>query len=106
MKDGAPIRIKIIRLLQFVVIVKPYDINSEAFRAKVRKFREGTAGVGDIFGGLGIRAPTQPATATGTPFGEEFLLKRKIGEGGFAIVHRVWNTRTAEVYALKEPRGV
>ncbi|KAI0402515.1 hypothetical protein F4802DRAFT_608623 [Xylaria palmicola] len=104
LKGRGPITIRVVLDLQFRIVVNAYDINSEAFQAKVNAFRAGTAGLEDTFGNLDIRPPTQLPTGIHTPVDKDIVLKKKLGEGGFAIVHHTWNVRTGESYALKEPR--
>ncbi|KAJ8107996.1 hypothetical protein ONZ43_g6558 [Nemania bipapillata] len=105
LKGLDPIIIRVILKLQFQIVVSDYDINSEAFRAKVDTFRAGTADLDDTLGDLGIREPTRLPTGINTPPKTKVLVQRKIGEGGFAVVHHVWNASTGDTYALKMPLG-
>ncbi|KAI1131012.1 hypothetical protein F5Y10DRAFT_275726 [Nemania abortiva] len=95
--------IKVIKSLQFKIIVNKYDTDSEALRAQVDIFRAGTADLADTLGDLDVRPPTRLPTGIHTPAKEDVLLKRKIGQGGFAVVYHTWNASTGDVYALKEP---
>ncbi|KAI1495510.1 kinase-like domain-containing protein [Biscogniauxia marginata] len=105
LQDEGPIVIKVTKLLQFRVVVKPYDRNSEAFRGKADKFRAGTGSMTleESLDHVGIREPTLLQTAAKMPTNEDFLLQRKLGQGGFAVVSVVWNSRTGKQYALKMP---
>ncbi|KAI9690114.1 MAG: hypothetical protein M1822_009075 [Bathelium mastoideum] len=105
LKEKERITIRVTQDLQFRIVVKACDINSEAFRAKVDRFRAGTAGLEDMFGDIGVRDPTQLPSAVRTPSnGDIFLEKKKLGEGTFAIVNRAWNVTTGQLSAVKRPR--
>ncbi|KAI1823280.1 kinase-like domain-containing protein [Xylaria intraflava] len=101
LKNNGEVTIKVTKELRFQMIVKEFDPTSEDFRAKVDRFCAGTAGLEGAPEGPAVRPP--PQTPPGTPAEPDILLMRKIGEGGFAVVNHVWNVRTGECYALKEP---
>lgn len=103
LQDKGPIIIKVTEELQFQIVVKPFDRNSAAFRAKVDGFREGrgTGDIDELLDGVIIRPPTQAPSAA--PEGGDFFLKRKIGQGSFAVVYHMWNVRTREQFARKVP---
>ncbi|KAI0113737.1 hypothetical protein GGR51DRAFT_546936 [Nemania sp. FL0031] len=105
LKDQGSIIIKPVEDVQFKIITNEYNIDSKAFQAKVDKFRAGTSNLEDTLEDLAFRPPTQLPTGTHTPAEKEVFLKRKIGEGGFAVVYHAWNVRTGDVSALKEPLG-
>ncbi|KAL8367049.1 hypothetical protein RB599_010963 [Gaeumannomyces hyphopodioides] len=103
LRDKRRFTIKVNAQLQFLIVVKPFGRNSEAFRAKVDKFRMGSGELEEIFEGVDIRVPTRLPTATQSPTDEDLLVKKKIGNGSFAVVYHVWNARTGRQFACKEP---
>ncbi|KAJ8126473.1 hypothetical protein O1611_g7166 [Lasiodiplodia mahajangana] len=69
LKDQEKIIIRVVKRVQFRIVVNKYDINSKAFRDKL-------------------------PTGIHTPAKKDVLLKKKIGEGGFAVVYHAWNAST------------
>ena len=104
LKSKNPIVIKIIRFLQFQLIVPHRDTTSPAYRMKVDTFLEGTANADELLSGIKLvsRAETQMPTGAHTPHTGAIVLKEKVGSGAFADVYRVWNVTTREEYAEKE----
>jgi FHA domain len=91
--DNVPKREKIlIKLLPTVSVelqidVACYDTKSAASIDKIGRFRDGTATVEGLFGDLDIpnRPETEWPTEAQTPGTGEIHLKKKIGEGTFAV---------------------
>ncbi|KAI0019236.1 kinase-like domain-containing protein [Xylariomycetidae sp. FL0641] len=106
LQEYGPIKVMVTTELQFRVVVDPFDINSETFRAKVDKFRKGRDGLSEVFSDLDIfRPPTQLPSQLQTPSRADVLLTKRLGEGSFAVVSRVWNARTGALYALKQSKS-
>ena len=105
--DMGPIVINVTKFLQFRILVPVHGTQSQVYRSKVDKFREGTAGTEDLFGELDLQSglQTQRPSGTHTPSTGSITFKKELGRGSFAIVHRIWNASTGETYALKEPKG-
>ena len=103
LQKRGPIVIKVTRSLQFQVVIKPFDRNSAAFRAKVDRFRagRGTGDINELFESVIIRPPTQAPSAASR--NEEFFLRKEIGRGSSAVVYHLWNVRTGEHSARKVP---
>ncbi|KAI9776477.1 MAG: hypothetical protein M1816_005254 [Peltula sp. TS41687] len=106
--EVSEIVINVNRFLQFRIVVPVHDTRSQVYRAKVDKFREGTMGTEDLFRELDLRQNvprTRRPTGAHTPSRGSITLKKKLGQGSYAIVYRIWNATTGDHYALKEPEG-
>ncbi|KAI0970506.1 hypothetical protein F4678DRAFT_462202 [Xylaria arbuscula] len=102
LKARGPIRIRVTQYLQFRAVISAYDTSSDALRAEIDAFRQVRTSVEDDLDSLLLRSATELPTGTYTPT-DEPVLKKKLGTGGFSIVHLVWNASTGEEFALKEP---
>ena len=102
-KERFMITVRPTREIEFRIVVAPFDRTSPVFRAKVDKFRAGSDKLDQIFDGIGIQTPTALPTGIQTPRKDDFVLRKEIGRGGFAVVHHSWNTRSGRQYACKEP---
>ena len=100
LQDRSPIILKVTQDLQFQIVVEPFDRNSAAFKAKVDRFRAGS-GTGGTDNDSTI-PPSTKARSKALETGHIFLSK-KIGQGSFAVVYRMWNVSTREQFALKVP---
>lgn len=100
LRHRSPIIIKVTKHLQFQIVVKPFDRNSAAFKAKVDRFRAGRGGTG-----IDHDATIPPSTKARSEALEtgEIFLRKKIGQGTFAVVDHLWNVSTGEQFALKVP---
>ncbi len=110
LKGVSPIIVKVSQFLQFRLVIPRHNVRSKSYRDKVDRFRGGTADtehlldLGDV--GLLSRVRTEAPTGMQTPVSQPtaaVTLRKKIGQGSFAVVYRVWNVSTGEQYALKKP---
>ncbi|KAI9780303.1 MAG: hypothetical protein M1816_003113 [Peltula sp. TS41687] len=107
----SPIIVKVSRFLQLQLVVPPHNIQDKSYREKVDRFRAGMADIEDLLdlGRVGLlsrrrtKVPTGIQTPTSHP-ATAVTMKKKLGEGAFAVVYRVWNVSTGEEYALKKPK--
>ncbi|KLU90070.1 CAMK protein kinase [Magnaporthiopsis poae ATCC 64411] len=104
LKDTNSIAISVLPTLRFQIVARSFDRNSEAFRAKVDKFRAGSGGLEEMLEGAGIRPATRLPTAAQTPTKNKLTLTKYLGQGGFATVRQVWDASTGRQYVCKQPR--
>ncbi|KAK3335134.1 checkpoint kinase [Cercophora scortea] len=98
-------------ILRFRLVVPQYDVSSKSFRDKVDRFRAGTMDAQHVLD-LGRMGPLSQVNTTGpsgaqTPApgpGKPATVYKELDMGGFGIVSHVWDVRTGEQYALKQPR--
>lgn len=91
--------------LQLRIVDNQHDSASSDYINKVRLFCQGSATAEDLFVKLDIpnRWETEWPTEAHTPGQGAIHLRKKIGEGSFAVVTHFWNVSTGDEYALKEP---
>ncbi|KFY94134.1 hypothetical protein V500_03404 [Pseudogymnoascus sp. VKM F-4518 (FW-2643)] len=103
----SPIIVKVSQLMQFRLVIPRHNVHSKSYRDKVNIFRAGRdsdlldLNRVDLVSGALTRVPTgvqTPASQSAT-----VTVRRKLGEGGFAVVYLVWNVSNGEQYALKKP---
>lgn len=99
--------IKVTKFLHFRLVVPRHDISSDSYRAKVDRFRAGTADAEQLndlslIGLYRVKtiAPPSPPAPVST-----VTIKRPLGSGGFGEVFHVWNVSTGAQYALKQPKN-
>ncbi|KAJ2890757.1 CAMK protein kinase [Zalerion maritima] len=81
--------IQVTKQLQFQIVVKAYDIESEDFKAKVKKFIAGTTSLKDNIVNVDIgRPPIRAPTGHQTPNQDNVLVEKPLGKGSFATVKR------------------
>ncbi|KAL9011296.1 MAG: hypothetical protein Q9173_003850 [Seirophora scorigena] len=104
--------VNIAKSIQFQLVVPRHDIQSESYKAKVDRFRAGTADTEQLLDlgrvGLLSRVRTELPSGVQTPSGraaKDVTVRKEIGHGTFAVVYRVWNVSTGEQYARKIPKG-
>ncbi|KAL8893840.1 MAG: hypothetical protein Q9192_004872 [Flavoplaca navasiana] len=104
--------IKVAKSVQFQLVVPRHDVESEAYRAKVDRFRAGTPNTDQLLdlGRVGLLSPVKTELPSGvqTPSSraaKDVTMRKEIGHGTFAVVYRVWNVSTGEQYAHKIPKG-
>ncbi|KAF2005444.1 hypothetical protein P154DRAFT_530654 [Amniculicola lignicola CBS 123094] len=104
--------VKVAKSVQFQLVVPRHDIQSESYKAKVDRFRAGTADTEQLLDlgrvGLLSRVRTELPSGVQTPSpraAKEVTVRKEIGHGTFAVVYRVWNVSTGEQYAHKIPKG-
>ncbi|PON23257.1 period-4 [Trichoderma gamsii] len=111
--DGvSSIIVKVHSLLQFQLFIPHHDIQSKLYRDKVDRYRAGCVDVQQILSlghvGLSSQArttlPSGMFTCAKRPT-KAVTLQKKIGEGSFASVYRVWVVDTGLQYALKKPKA-
>lgn len=103
--------VKVHSLLQFQLVVPHHDNQSKLYRDKVDRYRAGCVDVQQIFnlGNVGLASqarttfPSGIFTSAKRPT-KAVTLQKKIGEGSFASVYRVWVVDTGLQYALKKPK--
>ena len=98
------------QLIQFRLVIPRHNVQSKSYRDKVDKFRAGTADPDHLLDldrvGLSSRVRTEVPTGVQTPISQPataVTIRKKLGQGGFAVVYRVWNVSSGEQYALKKP---
>ncbi|UKZ72197.1 uncharacterized protein TrAtP1_013136 [Trichoderma atroviride] len=110
--DGmSSIIVKVQNSLQFQLVIPRHDIQSKSYRDKVDRYRVGCADVQRILslGNVGLSSqarttfPSGIFTSAKRPT-KAVTLQKKIGEGSFASVYRVWVVDTGLQYALKKPK--
>lgn len=91
--------------VQLHIVPGQHDTESSAYIDKVQRFREGSATAEDLFRGLDMpnRPETQMPTGVQTPGAGPIYLRKKLGEGAFAVVTHCWDVSTAHEFAIKEP---
>lgn len=91
----------------FQVHVKPFNPTSSVFRDKVRYFLQSDAEYNSAEYGSLSRIQSNTETRQGTSFtttpGYNKRIKRRIGQGGFAVVYYFCDTSTGEEWAEKTP---
>ena len=107
----SPIIVKVSQFLQFRLIIPQHNIQSKSYRDKVDRFRAGTAEPEHLLGfdhvDLLSRVRTEGPSVAQTPCSKpakDVTMRKKIGEGSFAVVYRVMNVSTGEQSALKKPK--
>lgn len=110
LKEVDPIIVKVSQFLQFRLVIPRHNVQSKAYRDKVDRFRAGTADSEHLLDlghvGLLSRVRTEAPSGVQTPSlrpAKDVTVRKKVGEGSFAVVYRVWNVSTGEQYALKRP---
>lgn len=110
LKGVSPIIVKVSQFLQFRLVVPQHDVRSKSYRDKVDRFRAGTADTEPLLDlghvGLLSRRRTEVPSGVQTPASRPtapVTVRKKLGQGSFAVVYRVWNVSTGEQYALKKP---
>lgn len=98
-----PIVIHVNKHLKFQLVVSRHDLNSHLYKNNIRLFRQGTAGPGNLFDRLKFPPDTERVTGTMSPSRRPIFLTKKLGEGSFGVVTRLWNVSTGEKHALKQP---
>ena len=103
--DNIEIVIHVASHLKFRVVVPQQDMLSHAYINKVEWFLQGTADAEGLFGQLDLRSRPQTQSASGahTPGSDPITVSRKVGEGAFGVVFRIWDVGTGTTYALKQP---
>ena len=106
-----PIVVKVSQFLQFRLVIPRHNVQSKSYRDKVDRFRAGATDPEHLLDldrvGLLSRVRTEGPSGVQTPNSRpptNVTLSKKIGEGSFALVYRVWNVSTGEQYALKKPK--
>ncbi|KAK3302817.1 kinase-like domain-containing protein, partial [Chaetomium strumarium] len=91
--------------LKFQIVVTDHDITSPPYIDNVKRFRQGMANAESLFGRLDLRSRphTERASQAHTPGTGPIVLRKKLGEGTFGVVTRLWDVSTAAECALKEP---
>ncbi len=104
--------VKVAKSVQFQLVVPRHDVGSETYRAKVDRFRAGTADTDQLLDlgcvGLLSRVKTELPSGVQTPSSraaKDVTVRKEIGHGTFAVVYRVWNVSTGEQCARKIPKG-
>jgi hypothetical protein len=112
LKGIKSIVVVVCRSLQFQLVVPQHNIHAKSYRDKVDMFRAGIANADDILDldRVDLMTPVRTEVPTGvqTPAsqpGTEVTIEKKLGQGSFAVVYRVWNVSTGVEYALKKPEG-
>lgn len=103
--------VKVTQFIQFRLVIPRHDVGSKSYKGKVDRFRAGMADVGQLLdlgcigplSRVGTTVPSGAQTPASRP-ARAVTVKKKIGEGAFRIVYRVWNVNTGEEYALKNRR--
>lgn len=111
MGSMSSIIVKVHEQLQFQLVIPRHDIQSKLYREKVDRYRAGCADVKRILslGNVGLSSqirttlPSGIFTSAKRPT-KAVTLQKKIGEGAFASVYRVWVVDTGLQYALKKPK--
>lgn len=109
--DGvSPIIVKVSQFLQFRLIIPRHNVRSKSYRDKVDRFRAGMADSDHLLDlghvDLLSRVRTEVPTGVQTPVVQSdtvVAVRKKLGQGSFAVVYRVWNVSTGEQHALKKP---
>ncbi|KAL6892143.1 checkpoint kinase [Trichoderma evansii] len=103
LKGISSVIVKVSTLLQFRLVIPHHNIQSKLYRDKVDRYRAGSADVEQIFrlGNVGLSSHVRTALPSGihTPAikpTKPVTLQRKVGEGSFASVYRVWIVSTGE----------
>jgi len=106
----SPIIVKVSQLMQFRLVIPPHNVQSKCYRDKVDIFRAGTADPDHLHDldrvGLSSRVRTEVPTGVQTPASQSataVTVRKKLGQGSFAVVYRVWNVSSGEQHALKKP---
>lgn len=111
LKGISSIIVKVSNLMQFQLVIPHHDTQSKLYRDKVDRYRIGSAHVEQIFNLGNVDLSSQARTTF--PSGiytsvkrpnKPVTLQKKIGEGSFACVYRVWIVNTGLQYALKKPK--
>jgi hypothetical protein len=91
--------------IRLQIIVAHHDVVSPTYVDKVDRFLHGTAATEDLFSSLDIpnRLDTERPTRAHTPSTGPIHLRKRLGEGSFAVVTHYWDVSTGEEYALKKP---
>jgi hypothetical protein len=91
--------------IKLQIVVASHDIASPAYIDKVDRFLQGTAATEDLFSSLDIpnHPDTERPTGAHTPSTGPIHLRKRLGEGSFAVVIHHWNVSTGEECALKKP---
>ena len=106
----SPIIVRVSQLLQFRLVIPQHNVQSKSYRDKVDRFRAGTADPDHLLDlghvGLLSRVRTEVPSGVQTPVSQPdtaVTVRKKLGQGSFAVVYRVWNVSTGEQHALKKP---
>jgi len=102
--------VKVVKLLQFRLVVPRHNIHCESYKAKVDRFCAGMADTDQLLdlGRVGLsHVNTELPSGVQTPSlqaAKDVTVQREIGQGTFAMVYRVWNVSTGVEHALKKPK--
>ncbi|PVH70196.1 kinase-like protein [Cadophora sp. DSE1049] len=106
----SPIIVKVSQLMQFRLVIPRHNVQSKSYRDKVDIFRAGTADPDHLLDldrvGLSSRVRTEVPTGVQTPASQPataVTVRKKLGQGSFAVVYCVWNVSSGEQHALKKP---
>lgn len=89
--------------VRFQIVMAHHDMKSPVYMDKVNRFKQGIASAENLFHDLDLPAETGRPTGMHTPGTGEIHLRKQLGQGTFGRVTHVWNVRTGEEYAIKEP---
>lgn len=105
------ISVKVQNILHFKLVIPRHDIQSKLYRDKVDRYRAGSTDVERILslGNVGLSSQARTTLPSGFYTSakrptKHVTLQKKIGEGSFASVFRVWIVDTGLQYALKKPK--
>ncbi|KAL8652034.1 MAG: hypothetical protein Q9210_002920 [Variospora velana] len=108
-KGKTPV-IKVLKNLQFGLVVPDHDITSQTYHDNVAVFRQGMIAAEDLF--CDLQVLSRPQTELPTPGMAHLpssqvpgprLWKKEIGRGAYAVVSYAWDVTSRAEYALKEP---
>lgn len=110
LKGVSPIVVNVCQRVQFRLVIPQHNVQSKSYRDKVDRFRAGTAdpdhlldlGHVDLLSRVRTEVPTGGQTPVLQP-DKAVTVRKKLGQGGFAVVYRVWNVSTGEQHAHKIP---
>ena len=100
-----PIVINIHQHLKFQIVVSSHNSTSQPYIDSVNRFRQGTTNTKDLLGRLDLQSRPQTERPSGayTPGTGPIVMSKKLGEGAFGVVTRLWNVSTGDERALKQP---
>lgn len=103
-QEKKEIVIELHKMLQFQIIVFTHQTQPDVYANNVDRFLQ-QAEANNLAGlGLGSYDPSRASSKADTPdTGAIYLVDKRLGIGGFAIVTRRWNVSTGYYYAVKEP---
>lgn len=104
LKQTEPIILGISEELQFLLVIRPHNLQSAAYIENVKRFCRGRGedpATNLRLGGNNTREIVSQNAVSCLTLETELL-----GEGGYGIVTGQWDVSTGEVYARKEPKAV